>query len=53
MKEQISILLASNQVFDLWSIVLLAWEERRILDGIGFLPLNPAPIGKYVLSPFI
>jgi hypothetical protein len=53
MKEGISILLASNKVFDLWSTILLAWEERRILDGIGSLPLNHAPIGTYVLSPLI
>ncbi len=53
MKEGINIHLASNGVFDLWSIVLLAWEEGRILDGIVFLPSNLSPIRKFVLFPFI
>jgi len=38
MKEGIIIILASNRVFDLWSIVFLAWEEGRILDGTRSLP---------------
>jgi len=49
MKEGINILLVSNQVFDLWSIIFLAWEEGRILDGIDFLPLNLPPMRKFVL----
>ncbi len=53
MKEGINILLALNQVFDLWSIVLLAWEEGRILDGIDFLPSNLPPIKKFTLFPLV
>jgi hypothetical protein len=53
MKEDISILLASNQVFNLWSTILLAWEEGRILGGTCSSPSNPIPIGKSALSPLI
>jgi len=53
MKEGINIHLASNGVFDLWSIVLLAWEEGRILDGIHFLPSNLSPIRKFALFPLV
>jgi len=42
MKEGINILLVSNQVFDLWSIIFLAWEEGRILDGIDSLCRSPS-----------
>jgi hypothetical protein len=53
MKEDINILLASNQVFNLWSTIFLAWEEGRILDGSGSLPSNPIPLGKFALSPLV
>ncbi len=53
MKEGINILLASNQIFDLWSIFLLAWEERRILDDIDFLPLNLPLVRKSVLFSLV
>jgi hypothetical protein len=53
MKEGINILLASNQVFDLWSIVFLAWEEGIILDGTNFLPSNFPPIRKFALFPLV
>jgi len=53
MKEGINILLASNGVVDLWSIVLLAREEGRILDGIDSLPSNLPPIRKFALFPLV
>ncbi len=51
--EGINILLASNQIFDLWSIFLLAWEERRILDDIDFLPSNLPLVRKFVLFSLV
>jgi hypothetical protein len=53
MKEGINILLAPNRIFDLWLIVLLAWEEGGILDGIDFLPSNLPPIRKFTLFPLV
>jgi hypothetical protein len=49
MKEGIKKKLALIRVFDVWSIILLAWEEGKILDGIDSLPSNLPPIGKFML----
>jgi hypothetical protein len=53
MKEWINIILASVRVFDLWSIVLCAWEDGRILDGTRSLPHNLVLVGKFVLFPLV
>ncbi len=34
-------------------IVLLAWEERRILDGIDFLPSNLPLVRKFALFSLV
>jgi hypothetical protein len=53
MKEGINIFLASNRIFDLWSIVLLTWEEGGILNNIDSLPSNLPPIRKFALFPLV
>jgi len=53
MNEGINILLAPNGVFDLWSIVHLAWGEGGILNGIDYLPSNLPPIRKLTLFPLV
>jgi hypothetical protein len=53
MKEWISIILASVEVFVLWSTILHAWEDGRILDGTRSLPQNPALVGKSTLFPLV
>jgi hypothetical protein len=52
MKERINIILAFDKMFDLWYVILLAWEDEQVLDGIGLMPMNPTPFGKSMLSPF-
>jgi hypothetical protein len=37
----------------MWSTILLAWEEGKILDGIRSLPHNLAFVGKSALSPLV
>ncbi len=46
MKECMTILLLSDEIYDEWGEILLMWEQGKILDGFKKLPLKPQPIKK-------
>jgi hypothetical protein len=50
-KELITIIMVSNEMYDVWSRMLLSWEEQLLLDGIGkLLPKPPKGVKKLSLA---
>jgi hypothetical protein len=45
-KECMSIMLLSNLLYEEWKVILLLWEQGKILDKYGKLPSRPQLVGK-------
>ncbi len=49
-KECMTIFLLSNELYNEWGEILLMWEQGKILDGFGKLPLKPQLMEKFAFN---